>query len=285
MFAALKGLFRLRQPKPQELLPSRGLPLTAKRKSDPAPGPAPAGVNSIAGFDDLKESLKDIRTSLRQWTAGVGAVAIAVLTGVGWTQADRLFPIKGPSWIAWLAGVSSGAALVAGVYVLVSLFAAQTRVLIGNEEELEKYKIRFRWGERELVNRALEEQALAESAPRLIDVDRRAQRLHRVATRLALRGDDLAKAADAEAKRLSEYVGLAELRVVLMLLERRARSVTRLTSLTALALLVAAFGIAGLFTAANYSQGKRAKDRAVTHCVQVLRGTGQASKCAKLVAP
>jgi hypothetical protein len=75
------------------------------------------------------------------------------------------------------------------------------------------------------------------------------------------------------------------MRVVLMLLERRAHAVTRLRSWTALALLLAAFGIAGIYTAANYSQGTRNRAWLVTHCMKGLKGTGLASKCAKLIAP
>ncbi len=252
-----------------------------------APGPAPAGVNPSAGFNTLVASLADIRTNLRQWSAGIGAVATAVLTGVGWTQADRLFPLAGPSWVPWVAGLSAGAALVAAVYVLVSLFAAQTRIIIGNEYELERYKIsrnNFRPGEKELVKKALADQAAVEEAPRLADVELRAQRLHRIASRLKLRNEsELAEVAENESTRLADYVGLAELRVVLMLLERRARNVTRLMSWTALAILVSALGVAGLFVAANYSQGARDKAWVVTHCIQELQGTGLASKCAKLI--
>lgn len=233
-------------------------PKAAPAEASPAAGPAPAGVNPSADIDDLKTSLRDIRTSLRQWTVGVGAVATALLTGVGWTQADRLFPLAGPSWVPWLAGTSAVAAVVAGVYVLVSLYAAQTRILIGNEDELGRYSIRFRPKEKPLVLTALADQAAVEGAPQLRDVDLRAQRLLRIASRLKLEDDrKFAEAARKEADRLNAYLGLAEMRVVLMLLERRALYVTRIKSFTALALLVAALGIAGVFTAANFSKGAR----------------------------
>lgn len=242
--------------------------MTGTAASAPAPGPAPAGVDPSADRDDLRASLQAIRTNVQQWTAGIGAVATAVFTGVGWSQADRLFPLAGGSWVPWVAGISAGAAIVAAVYILVRLYAAQRRILVGNEDEIELYGIRF-WGdEKRLVYKALAEQAHMEGAPKLVDVDLRAQRLDRIASRLELEGNQtwLAEGARQESDRLNAYVGLAELRVILMLLERRAERVTNPRSTVAVALAVVALAVAGLFTAANYSQGAREKaNTPVTH--------------------
>lgn len=262
---------------------------------DGSAGPAPAGVDPNADVADLKASMQDLRSDLQGWGAAVGLIATTVLTGVSWTQLNKLFPL--PTEIWWVAPVAVASALGAvggSAFILLRLYRAQRRILIGTACPPPK-RSGLTWLERKKVEKILDEQARVEEAIHIQDLDARATRIDRIATRLERSKSDLAVAARAESNRLNHFVGLALRRAALALLENRTRKAISGIG-TWVALLAAAFGIAGVFTVANYSQGKQQKgpaDKALACLRSVDAGAVIATwelvtlqeSCAKLVTP
>jgi len=175
------------------------------------------------------------------------------------------------------------------------LYTAQRRILIGSDLPIPK-KQGLRKHERPTIMRVLDEQARAERAVHLRDLDARALRLDRTAVMLDLEGHaELAKAARKETDRLENYVALALRRAGVYLLENRARNAIG-GGLTWAGVLAAAFGIAGLFAVANYSQGQRQQapaEKAIA-CLKTVDSSGTAAGweqitldegCAKLISP
>lgn len=198
----------------------------------------------------------------------------------------------------WVAGLCTLAAVGGSVYIFVRLYRAQSRILMGTEGELPGNP---GLSEREidLAKLFLARQARMQNAPKLRDVDARAQRLDRIADGLELTNPDapLARAARREADRLNTYVGVAEYRICVAILERRSRAAISSWS-TAAALLVCALGIAGIFATANYSDGirqenKPASSKAALDCLSNVDKANLSpaltaklrAACTKLIAP
>ena len=180
-------------------------------------------------------------------------------------------------WVKVVAIACTVAAVGGSVSLFVRLYTAQRRILIGSDLPLPT-KQGLRKDERPTIMRVLDEQARAERAVHLRDVDARASRLDRV-----------------EADRLANYVSLALRRAGVYLLENRAR-IAISGALTWAGVLAAAFGIAGLFAVANYSQGQRQQAPAgkALACLKTVDSSGTAAGweqitldegCAKLLAP
>jgi hypothetical protein len=129
-----------------------------------------------------------------------------------------------------------------------------------------------------LANRIKDEHAREEQAQTLRDVELRALRLERLARRL---GDEAeAKALQAESDRLYWLVSIAISRAATAILEDRSRrAFYNLRTFFAVAL--AAFGIAGLFSIADYYKGERDKVALRVAC-QKAEHDGVASACAPI---
>jgi hypothetical protein len=258
-------------------------------------GTAPAGVDPNANAADLKQDMDDLRGDLRSWGTGVGAAATAILTGLGWTQADRLFPLPPAFWVKAVAIACTVAAVGGSVSLFMRLYTAQRRILIGSDLPIPRHQ-GLRNSERPEIMRVLDEHARAERAVHLRDLDARASRLDRTAVTLDLEGSaELANAARKESERLGNYVSLALRRAGVYLLERRARDAMS-SGRTWVGVLATAFGIAGLFAMANYSQGLRQSPPAnkALACLKTVDASGTAAgweqitldeACAKLLAP
>jgi len=234
---------------------------------------------------------------LRRWGTGIGAVAAATMAGLGWTQADKLFPMPG-GWGILLAAVVFTLMLIAGAGALfVRLYYAQRRIMIGLEPIGRKQGLDQ--VERKLVRGAFVEQARMQQAKLLFDVQARADRLDRAAVRLAIANalSPQAKAARTEADRLNVYVGIAQRRVGVAILERRVRLVLG-GKITFASLASAALGVAGVFAVSNWASGYRAEHPTPAHkataCIaavseaQITDATlaGKLDEaCAKLIAP
>lgn len=281
-----------------EATTSRAPDRAATDGTQPAPGPAPAGVDPNADVKTLRDDLTSLRSDLRRWGTAVGTIATALLAGVGWGQRAKLFPLPGPMWVPWVAGLCTLAAVGGSVSIFVRLYRAQSRILMGTEGELPGNPGLSK-GEVDLAMLFLARQARMQNALLLRDVDARAQRLDRIATELELTTPTapLAQAARKEADRLNTYVGVAEYRICVAILERRSRAAISGWS-TAAALLVCALGIAGIFATANYSDGVRqankpASSKAALDCLssvdQAKLGPALTAKlhaaCTKLIAP
>ncbi|MHB8468639.1 MAG: hypothetical protein ACYDCH_02625 [Gaiellaceae bacterium] len=273
-------------------------PATPAPKGDSAPGTAPAGVDPNADATALTASFTELRTDVQRWGAGVGAVVTAVLTGLGWTQLDKLFPFPpNVDWISWTAGACAVAAVGGSVFIFMRLYRAQRRILIGSDYPPPRRR-GISWFERKNVESILDEQARTERAVHMQDVDARALRLERIAAELELTKNELAPAARSEAKRLDEYLTLALKRAALAVLENRARKAIS-GVLTWVGVLTTAFGIAGLFALANWSQGARDSARkpsstaAALACIKEVGGAAVnptvraelSAYCVKLIAP
>ncbi|HLY94375.1 MAG TPA: hypothetical protein VKP14_05980 [Gaiellaceae bacterium] len=261
----------------------------------PAPGPAPAGVDPNAESKVLAQNFKDLRGDVQRWGAAVGLVATTVLTGVGWTQLNKLFPLPPHVWwIAPVAIASTVAAIGGSAFIFLRLYAAQRRILVGTENPPPSGRGLKRY-ERRRLEVILDEQARVEEAVHLQDLDARSIRIQRIATRLDQSSSDLAPFARSESERLQNYVGLALDRSILALLENRTRKAISGVG-TWIAFGLAAFGIAGLFAVSNYSDGKRQQtpaEKAIA-CLKTVDSSGTAAGfeqitldegCAKLVSP
>lgn len=259
----------------------------------PAPGPAPAGVDPNAESDQLAKDREQLRGDVQKWGAAVGVVATTVLTGVSWTQLNKLFPLPpNAAWVPWVAAMSGVGAVAGSTFIFLRLYAAQRRILIGTECPPPK-KRGLKKSERDSLELFLDEQARVEEAVHIQDLDARAYRIQRIATRLKQSSNDLAGFADDESDRLQTYVGLALDRATMFLLENRTRKATSGLG-TWIALFIVAFGIAGLFAVSNYSDGARGPANKALTCLKTVDSSGSAAGweqitldegCAKLLAP
>lgn len=265
----------------------------ATQPAKPASGGAPPGVDPNASVDELKQNMADLRGDLRRWLAAVGAVASAAMAGLGWTQADKLFPLPGPWGVPFVAAMCAAAIIIGALVIFVRLYSAQRRILVGLEPIGRDGGLTP--AEVTLVEKQFKEQAKTEQALLLRDLQARADRLDRAATRLDVAGNQLAPKVRQEADRLNTYVGIAQRRVGVLLLEQRARRATS-SHWTVAALATAAFGIAGMFATANYASGYRASHAPspaakATACLDAIAKStykGNAdlqAACVKLIAP
>lgn len=214
---------------------------------------------------DISKGMESIRENLRTFGTALGALATAVLAGVGFATFHEIFPLPPGRGLLGVGAALLAAAAVGGtVWLTAAFFAAQRRIVfspsalsVGEEgpvkaEGLSKH-------EENIIKAILKEHAAEEGGASLRAVEMRAQRLSRVARRVEAAGAGEAARAAAitkESQRLTEAVSLAAWRAALMVLENRARRVYKGTG-TVIALCVAATGIVGLLLLADYSKGQR----------------------------
>jgi hypothetical protein len=241
----------------------------------PAPGavtaglkaPAPGGIDPGADADQILKGNANVRSLLQRTGVALGAAATVVLGGLGYTQLHQIFPIPAnvESWtkVALLAAVVS--AVVGSAWLAVRFLSAQRQILLGTDSD---GWIDVTKGEEELVTKVLCEHAMEEQAPTLLDVELRSLRLERVARRLAARRVvGRPKEIQNEADRLSTVVRMALLRGSGKLLQERSRSAFR-GRRTALALGLAAGGIAATFAFADYYAGERELPAKLAACAK-----------------
>lgn len=217
-------------------------------------------VDPGAGSDALKEGMKAVRDHLRRTGTALGAIATAVLGGLGYARLHELFPVPaGDGWLIPAAAVAGllgalGAAVLAGRF-----FAAQRRVLLTSEaegwNEAEFKDHGFTDDEHEFVTDVLGDHAREEDAASVRAVELRGMRLERAAR--GLPAEDARRARlQAEAARLHGVVRIALMRGAATVLEHRADTAFRGRG-TKLALVSAVVGILGLFALADYADGQR----------------------------
>lgn len=220
---------------------------------------------------ELREGMKAMRELLRGFGAALGAGATALLTGLGYTQVHKIFPLPADYsvWMLLLAIGASVSALVGAAWLAGRFFGAQRRIGIGTEPGEKRHFLRsllrgriggeqrdtlFLHSERELRDRVFADGAAEEEAVTLRDVELRALRLQRIARRTT--DETQAKKLNAEADRLRGRVRLVLVRAAAEILERRSYQAFK-GSLTKVALLLAILGIVGTFGLADWSQGQR----------------------------
>jgi hypothetical protein len=205
--------------------------------------------------------MKAVRDHLRRTGTALGAVATAVLGGLGYARLHELFPVPaGDGW--WLIPAAAVAAVLGalGAAGLAGRFlAAQRRVLLTSEAEgWDKAEIKdhgFTDDEHKLVSDVLGDHAREEDAASVRAVELRGMRLERAAR--GLPADDARRARlQAEAGRLHGVVRIALVRGAATVLEHRAETAFR-GWVTKLALVSAVVGILGLFALADYADGQR----------------------------
>lgn len=247
----------------------------------PPPGAAP-GVDRTANAQHLREGMEKIRENLRTFGTAMGALATAVLAGLGWATFHQIFPVPAGKWWVWVSALVLAAASVIGsIYVTGRVFAAQRRIVFApsqisppaSEEPRPKRFTRKRFSrwwlgnesglttrETAIVKRVLDEHAREEGAESARALETRALRLARIARRRDwIRGktsNDEESPIHMEANRLDDVLATATLRSSLAVLERRSLNVFK-GKATAGALLLVATGIIGLFFVADYSKGQR----------------------------
>ena len=148
----------------------------------PASGIAAGAVDATADTKQLAEGMADVRSLLQRTATAIGAVAAAVLTGLGYTQLHEIFPVPANASEASkdLLVVAMVAAVVGSAWLASRFFSAQRRILVSSD--LSKTKD-LGW-EKNLAQRVLDEHAREEGATSLNTLERRALRLDRVSRRL-----------------------------------------------------------------------------------------------------
>ena len=205
--------------------------------------------------------MKEIRDHLRRVGAALGAAGGALLTGLGYTQVHKVFPLPTDSsiWLLVLAIAASFGALVGAATLAGRFYGAQRRILVSTEPDKADWWSRVRHRpdlltrERKIRDHVYDQAARDESAQSLKAVELRANRYDRIARR----GDpSKAEAREKESKRLLAAVEAALDDGALAVLERRAHQAFN-GWLTRVALLATIAGIIGLFGLADWSQGQR----------------------------
>jgi hypothetical protein len=96
---------------------------------DPPIPPSAAELERDAAY--FVAGLADIRKLLQRMGAALGAVAVAVVAGLGYTHLHDLFPLPGnKSWVGWVALAFGVSAAVGAVGITYRFFRAQRRILI-----------------------------------------------------------------------------------------------------------------------------------------------------------
>jgi hypothetical protein len=202
--------------------------------------------------------MQAIRDHLRAVASGIGLGLGALLTGLGYTQVHKLFPLPaGHSYLAVAAVLCSVAALV-GAAALVGLFyAAQRRIPVSTDVDEATKSGRSPNGltrdECSRRNGVFDQDARDEGAETLKALELRAYRLARIGRRV---GGDRGTALIEESDRLLRAVDDALDGGAAAVLERRAEQAFKSTGTWVRVVLTIA-GIIGIFGLADWAQGQR----------------------------
>ncbi|MDF1487242.1 hypothetical protein [Tessaracoccus caeni] len=230
-------------------------------------------------LDATRQSIQAIRDDLGKFGTGLGIGSSIFLGGTAVLNFDSLFPLP-QGWPWWVALVMIFVAAAAGSVLLTRrFFVARRRVVIdtmdyGDEESLDGLSERkggLSDEERLLVRRRFDELAHEEGARNVVAVERRGERLIRIASAAALRGDEqIATWAKSEGERLLAGVSQASAEAGLKVIERRSAQVYKGVGTGVLA-VVTALGVVGGFVLADFSKGEREKAESWVACQQELK--------------
>lgn len=259
----------------------------------------PAGVNPAADADKLIAGMDAIRKSLSTYGAALGAIASAILLGLGWATLNTIFPVRQQHTWAYLVLVVALAAIaVLSVLSLVSrLFSAQRRIVftpslingapsVPAREDPEGDK--SLGNDRELAKKILQDHATEANADSIESLELRMLRLNRVAASI---GDNPATTFKAqrdilqkEADELDARISIAAVRASVAVLETRAEAVFKPRPS---GYLLAATGLAiiGLFITADFSKGQRDLVDLQQKCITAQKDSLTASSCHDLGVP
>jgi hypothetical protein len=239
---------------------------------------------------DLQAGMQAIRDLLQKFGAALGAAGAALMTGLGYTQIHKIFPLPAGSsgWLVVLAVVGSASGLIGAAWLAARFFGAQRRILVSSEQEHGSAR-RRRWlakrkgftdFERELRDQVFDEQAREDGAKTLRDVELRALRYERIARRT--KDEERAKTLQAEADRLKGNVRLALVQAAAVVLERRSHQAFK-GLLSAVLLLLTIAGIIAVFGLADWSQGERDLIALRKSCAEAQKA-GAINACDPVVA-
>lgn len=263
-----------------------------------APSPN-AALRTLAEAEstETRAQMEKIRENLRSYGSAVGALATAVLAGVGWVAFANLAPLPyGFEWMWWVVGVLGVVAILAALDLTRLFFSAQRRIVFapstvkpaGNDSDND-----LSTSERALVRGILDQHAGEELAESIAALEYRALRLGRIARSSAERAGNGAAAdpgmlarssrASAEAERLDMVVGRASLRAALELLEERSRNVFKGGPTWWRGALVGVC-VVGLLGLGEWSEGQRALVDLRSKCA-TAQTAGAADACETVSAP
>jgi hypothetical protein len=256
-------------------------------KSDEPPKEEPKPKPDVS---DLQAGMQAIRHLLQKVGAALGAAGAALMTGLGYTQIHKIFPLPAGSsgWLFVLAVAGSAGGLIGAAWLAARFFGAQRRILISSEQEdggsLRQWRLAKRKGftnfERELRDEVFDEQAGEDGAKTLRGLELRALRYERIARRE--KDEARAKAFQAEADRLQGNVRLALVQAAAAVLERRSHQAFK-GLFTAIPLLLAIAGIIVVFGLADWSQGQRDLISLRKSCAEAQKA-GAVNACEPVVA-
>lgn len=256
----------------------------------------PAASPQAAELARLRDQIAKMRDHLAKYGSAVGALATAVLTGVGWATFTDIAPVpEGRGWLTAAAAVAAALALGGAVWLVSLFFAAQRRIVFDTDslpdpgttwsgrekrsvrksQDLTQEEARAAW-------RPLADLAREEFASDIAALERRQYRLARSARHYAGRAAALdadaperaplaarSAALQAESDRIAGAHAFAGVLAAVEVLETRQRKVFRGASSRVSSLVVVA-GIVALFVIADYSAGVRALDAARLACSDKL---------------
>jgi hypothetical protein len=230
--------------------------------------PAKPKTDDAAPADPSKEAMDAMREHLRRVGTALGVAGGALLSGLGYTQVHKIFPLPDGAhgWGLALAIASSTAALVGAALLAGRFYAAQRRIPVSTADD---ERARFHWrtpsgltrAERRIRDRIRGNSARDEIARSLNAVELRALRYERMSRRRPAERDELA----TEATRLRDAVHTTLGQAAAAVLEHRARKAFS-GWLTMIALLLTIAGIIGVFGLADWSQGQRDLVTLGKHC-------------------
>lgn len=230
-----------------------------------------SAVGSASAADGVGDDMQAIRDHLRAVGSGIGVGLGALLTGLGYTQIHKLFPLPaGHGYFAVLAFACSAAALIGAAILVGRFYAAQRRVPVSTDRDrpppqawLVKLLLMVVASNRSpdgltsdecaRRDRVYDQSARDEGAHTLKALELRAYRMARIGRKV---GDERGAGLVKESERLLDAVDEALGQGAAAVLERRAEQAfsgwfTRIPALLTIA------GIIGIFGLADWSQGQR----------------------------
>lgn len=216
----------------------------------------------------LTDGMQKQREDLAAFGTGVGTAAGIATVGTTLATFDKFFPV--PAYWQAAAWVPLGLLLLAALASALltrRYFSARRRILIDTDSSA---SATWRKGldddETRLLIRPLTDFAIGEGCASTDQVDLRIKRLGRIASRFRYQEKaTVADTASAEQDRLTKGLQLAMVEGAAALLEYRSVAVFK-GKLTVLYGFLVAFGVGGMFFAADWSQGERERITAWNDC-------------------